>query len=202
MAYQKAAEKHFDITPTAEKIKTPDKKNAMLVCGMNLALEDNDPDFAALTIGNYILGGGFLNSRLAVRVRQKEGISYGIGSYIQAGQKEKAGAFGSYAIFNPENLDRLISAYKEELKKMTSEGVTETELADAVKGFLQSRNVSRSQDRELCSRLNSYLNLDRTMTWDQQLEDKMAKLTVAEVNAAMKKWIQPEKITYVEAGDF
>ena len=202
MAYQKAVDKHFDITPTAEKIKTPDKKNAMLVCGMNLALEDNDPDFAALTIGNYILGGGFLNSRLAVRVRQKEGISYGIGSFIQAGQKDKVGAFGSYAIFNPENLDRLLSAYKEELKRMTSEGVTETELADAVKGYLQSRNVSRSQDRELCSRLNTYLNLDRTMTWDQQMEDKMAKLTVAEVNAAMKKWIQPEKITYVEAGDF
>ena len=172
------------------------------MCGMNLQLQDDNPDFAALVIGNYILGGGFLNSRLAVRVRQKEGISYGIGSYIQAGQKDKAGIFGSYAIFNPDNLDRLISAYKEELNRITTEGVTETELADAVKGYLQNRNVSRSQDRELVSRMNNYMQWDRTFSWDAALETKMASLKAAEVNAALKKWIQPSKISFVQAGDF
>lgn len=45
---------------------------------MNLNLRDDDPDYPALILGNYILGGGFLNSRLATRIRQKEGISYGV----------------------------------------------------------------------------------------------------------------------------
>ena len=202
VAYEEARDEYFDVAPKVEKLNTPDKKNAMLMCGMNLQLNDDDPDFAALVIGNYILGGGFLNSRLAVRVRQKEGISYGIGSYLQAGQKDKAGIFGSYAIFNPDNLDRLITAYKEELARITTEGVTDTELADAVKGYLQNRNVSRSQDRELASRLNNYLRWERTFSWDASLESRMASLKTAEVNAALKKWIQPSKLTFVEAGDF
>jgi predicted Zn-dependent peptidase len=46
-------------------------------------LRDDDPDYAALVMGNYIIGGGFLNSRLATRIRQKEGISYGVGSWLQ-----------------------------------------------------------------------------------------------------------------------
>ena len=202
VAYEEAKDEYFEVTPKTEKVNTPDKKNAMLMCGMNLQLHDDDPDFAALVIGNYILGGGFLNSRLAVRVRQKEGISYGIGSYIQAGQTQKAGMFGSYAIFNPDNLDRLITAYKDELTRITTQGVTDAELADAVKGYLQNRNVSRSQDRELASRMNNYLRWDRSFSWDASLETRMGSLTTADVNTALKKWIQPDKISFVEAGDF
>lgn len=202
IAYEEAKEEHFETAAKTEKIKTPDKKNAMMMCGFNIPLQDNDADFAALTMGNYILGGGFLNSRLAVRIRQKDGLSYGVGSFLQAGQKEKAGAFGSYAIFNPTNLDKLIAAYKDELRKITTEGVTEAELQDAVKGYLQSRNVSRSQDRELVMRLSNYMRWGRDFTWDQSFENKIASLKVAEVNTALKKWITPDKVTYVEAGDF
>ncbi len=200
--YEEAKEEHYEAAAKTEKIKTPDKKNAMLMCGFNLPLQDNDPDFAALTIGNYILGGGFLNSRLAVRIRQKDGLSYGVGSFLQAGQKDKAGSFGSYAIFNPANLDKLIEAYKDELRKITTEGITETELKDAVNGYLQSRNVSRSQDRELVMRLSNYMRWNRDFTWDKSFEEKVAALKVAEVNTTLKKWITPEKVTYVEAGDF
>jgi zinc protease len=200
--FEKAKEQFFDISGKTEKIKTPDKKNAMMMCGVNLQLQDNHPDYAALIIGNYILGGGFLNSRLAVRIRQKEGISYGIGSFLQAGTDEAVGGFGSYAIFNPGNLEKLQVAYKDELQRICTEGITETELQDAVKGYLQNRNVSRSQDRELVSRLANYLTWNRDFGWDKQLEDKMATLKVADVNAAIKKWIQPEKISFVYAGDF
>lgn len=200
--YEEAIEVNFDAPAKTEKIKTPDKKNAMLMCGFNFPLQDNDADFAALTIGNYILGGGFLNSRLAVRIRQKDGLSYGVGSFLQAGQKEKAGSFGSYAIFNPTNLEKLIVAYKEELQKITTEGITETELQDAVKGYMQTRNVSRSQDRELVGRLANYVRWGRDFNWDMNFENKVSSLKVVDVNAALKKWITPAKVTYVEAGDF
>jgi zinc protease len=71
-----------------------------------------------------------------------------------------------------------------------------------VKGYLQSRNVSRSQDRELVMRLSNYVRWGRDFSWDQSFENKVSTLKVAEVNAALKKWITPEKVTYVEAGDF
>ncbi len=200
--FEKAKDEFFDVTSKTEKIKTPDKKNAMMVCGMNLKLGDNDPDFAALVMGNYLLGGGFLNSRLAVRIRQKEGLSYGVGSYLQAGQTDKVGAFGSYAIFNPTNLEKLKIAYQDEINLLLKNGINDTELKDAINGYLQSRNVSRSQDRELVGRLSNYLYYDRTLAWDADLEKKIAALTVNDINAAVRKWIDPSKITYVEAGDF
>lgn len=202
IAFEKAKEPFFDVAAKTEKIKTPDKKNAMMACGMNLSLADNDPDFAALVMGNYILGGGFLNSRLAVRIRQKEGLSYGVGSFLQAGQTDKSGNFGSYAIFNPTNLEKLEAAYKDELAIFLKDGINEKELKDAAGGYLQSRNVSRSQDKELVSRLSNYLYWGRTLSWDADLEKKIAALTVADINAAMRKWIDPSKISFVEAGDF
>lgn len=200
--YEKAKEVFARNEPKSEKIKTPDKANAMLMCGSTLELQDNDPDYAALLVGNYMLGGGFLNSRLATRIRQKEGLSYGVGSFISAGSESKKGGFTSYAIFNPTNLDKLIAAYKDEIGKMLKDGFTEAEMKDAVSGLLQSRKVSRSQDRELVGRLGNYLNINRTLAWDEALEKKISSLTVAEVNAAMNKWINPANITYVQAGDF
>jgi zinc protease len=200
--FTRAEDKHFEVAARNEKVNTPDKANAMLLCGFNMALRDDDPDYPALLMGNYMLGGGFLNSRLATRIRQKEGISYGVGSWLQADPLDKVGGFGSYAIYNPDNSDRLIQAYKEEIDKMLKEGFTAEELKDAVDGYLQSRNVSRAQDRSLVNKLSTNLYLDRTMNWDADLEARIAKLTVDQVNEAMRRWIKPEKITFVQAGEF
>jgi zinc protease len=202
VTYTRAVSKNFDIPATSEKINTPDKANAMMMAGMILPLRDDDADFAALTMGNYMLGGGFLNSRLATRIRQKDGLSYGVGSFLQADAIDKSGAFGSFAIYNPDNSAKLVAAYKEEIERMLKEGFTDQELKDAVSGYLQGRNVSRSQDRELTGRLSNYLYLNRTILWEGDLEKKIAALTVAQVNEAMRKWINPGKITFVEAGDF
>lgn len=200
--FDRAKDLYFDVPAVNEKVNTPDKANALMLAGMNLELRDDDADYPALIIGNYMLGGGFLNSRLATRIRQKEGISYGVGSGIQAGEQDKSGTFYSYAIYNPDNSDKLIEAYKDEMNKLVKDGFTKEELADAVKGYIQSRSVSRSQDRELCSRLNNYIYLNRTMKWDEDFEKKIQTLTVEQVNDAMRKWIKPEKISFVQAGDF
>jgi zinc protease len=192
----------WDIEAKTEKINTPDKANAMMMAGYNLELRDDDPDYAALVMSNYIIGGGFLNSRLATRIRQKEGISYGVGSWLQADPLDKSGSFGSYAIYNPDNSDRLIDAYREELDKVVKEGFTEEELKNAISGYLQGQNVNRSQDGYLSGKLSGNLFLNRTMKWNEDFEKKISSLTVSQVNSAMKKWIKPEKITIVQAGDF
>ncbi|MEZ5487207.1 MAG: pitrilysin family protein [Steroidobacteraceae bacterium] len=200
--FQRAPDRHFDVPATTQRIVTPDKANATLFAGLNLALRDDDPDYPALLMANYMLGGGFLNSRLATRIRQQEGISYGVQSILQADPLDPAGGFLIFAIYNPQNSARLNAAWREELARMLEQGFTEAELRDARDGWLLGRDVSRSQDRELVGKLSNYLYLDRRLDWDARFEQRVAALTVADVNAAVKRWLQPAQMTVVEAGDF
>ncbi len=188
--------------PQNKEFKTPDKKNAMMVNGMEFKMRDDNPDYAALEMGNFIFGGGFLNSRLAARIRQKEGISYGVGSYLDIKSMDEEGLFASYAIYNPENKAKLEAAWNEELDKMLKDGFTEDELKQAKSGFLQYREASRSDDAQLCNALSRNLFLNRTMEWSKNIDEKLQKLTVADVNNAMRKYISKDKMTYVKAGDF
>lgn len=190
------------ISPDAKAIKTPDKANALFLAGINLPIDDKDPDYPALIMGNYMLGGGFLNSRLAVRIRQKEGISYGVGSQLQASSLDKVGTFTTYAIYAPENAARLEAAFIEELNKVRSEGFTAEELKAARDGFIQSRQVARAKDNELSGKLNNYLFLDRTMLFDAEFEEQIKGLTVEQINNAFRKHIDPAKVVMVKAGDF
>jgi zinc protease len=200
--YARAKYNYNDVAAKNEKMNTPDKANANLMAGFNLNIRDDDPDYMSLIMGNYMLGGGFLNSRLATRIRQKEGISYGVGSFLSADPIDKSGSFGSYAIYNPDNSQKLIDAYKEELERMLKDGFTADEFKDAKSGYLQGQNVNRAQDRSLAGKLSGNLFLNRTMKWDENNEKKVQDMTVDQVNAAVKKWITPAKITYVQAGDF
>src|SRR5262249_24624452 len=82
--YARVADSFRDVPAVNQSLETPDKANAFFIAGQNLSLRDDNPDYPALVLGTYMLGGGFLNSRLATRVRQKEGLSYGIGAQLQA----------------------------------------------------------------------------------------------------------------------
>src|SRR6185436_6433944 len=153
-------------------------------------------------LGNYMLGGGFLNSRLAVRIRQKEGLSYGVGSQFSAGTLDAIGSFLAFAIYAPENLEKLEKAFKEEILKVATDGFTDEEIAAAKTGWTQSRSVTRSQDASLAGTLNTYLFNGRTYKWDEEYEKKVNALTREQVNAAMKKYIKSESMSIVKAGDF
>src|SRR5262249_52259383 len=113
---------YHNVESINKSFETPDKANAFFLAGMNLNLRDDDPDYPALVLGNYMLGGGFLNSRLAVRIRQKEGISYGVGSSFGASALDKAGSFLANAIYAPQNVTRLEAVFKEELERALKDG--------------------------------------------------------------------------------
>ena len=85
----------------AEAINTPDKANAVYSAGLTAPISDTDPDYPALVIGNYVLGGGALSSRLGDRLRQKEGLSYGAGSRFQASPLDKNASLMIFAIGQP-----------------------------------------------------------------------------------------------------
>ncbi|MEM9992382.1 MAG: insulinase family protein [Bacteroidota bacterium] len=183
-------------------LNTPNKANAMFYAGMNLPMNDEHPDYAALLIGNYMLGGGFLNSRLATRIRQNEGLSYGVGSFFYAGTLDKAATFGAYAIYAPENAAKLEAAFREEIEKVQKEGFTQEELQAAVSGWLQAQQVTRSQDKSLARKLNRNLYVDRSILAEATFEEKIQNLKLAAVNGAMKKHLDLDKMVFIKAGDW
>jgi zinc protease len=191
-----------DVAATNQSFLTPDKANAFFVAGLNLKVRDDNPDYPALLLGNYMLGGGGLNSRLAARIRQKEGLSYGVGSGINISAFDEFGRLTATAIYAPQNLEKLEAAFKEEIARMLKDGFTAEEVEAAKSGYLQSRQVSRAQDNELAGRLNNYLFIGRTLTFDADLEAKLKALTPEQIIAAMRRQIDPTKITIVKAGDF
>ncbi|MSR06538.1 MAG: insulinase family protein [Gemmatimonadetes bacterium] len=183
-------------------LETPDKANAFFIAGMRINMRNDDPDYPALVMANYMLGGGFLNSRLAVRIRQKDGLSYGVGSGLNVSTIDSTGSFTANAIYAPENATKLEAAFKEEMARALKDGFTADELSKAQDGYLQSRQVSRAQDRELTLALSNAALANRTLAFDATLEGKIAALTTEQVAGALRKYIDLNKLTIVKAGDF
>jgi zinc protease len=183
-------------------IRTPDRANAALGAGLRLPLGERDDDYPAMLIANYMLGGGFLSSRLPNRIRNVEGLSYGIGTGFNASSFESSGQFTVYAFFAPENRDRLLEVMREELDRLLDEGFTAEELDGARQGWLQGREVSRGNDPELLTLINNNLAVGRDVLWEQALEDAVMALDVKTVNAVVRKHLDPGRLTVITAGDF
>jgi zinc protease len=190
-----------EVAPLNDAIETPDKANAVLRAGMLLRLRDDDPDYPALLLGNYILGGSS-DSRLVRRIREKEGLSYSVGSFLSADSFYPRGTFGAFAIYAPQNRPRVEAALNDEIRKAFTEGFTAEEIEAGKKGFLQARALARSNDAAVAGRLVSYLVLGRTFAWDEALERRVAALTPQAVLEAMRRHIDPAKLSIVKAGDF
>lgn len=190
------------IAPLHQVISTPDKENATYLSGTVFPMNDLNPDYPGLLIGNFVLGSSGLSSRLGDRVRQKEGLSYGVGSFLRPSSLDERTTFLTYAITNPQNIDKVEAAIREEIQKLLDDGITEEELEAAQKGYLESQIVSRSEDKQIAAMLVATAYLDRTMEYYETREQAIKDLSVAKVNAAIKKWIHPDRIAVVVAGDF
>jgi zinc protease len=201
-AYVRITNKATAVPAINESIETPDKANAFFVAAYNFDFRDDNADYPSLVLGNFMLGGGFLNSRLATRIRQKDGLSYGVGSQFSAGALDPIGSFFAYAIYAPENAEKLEKAFKEEIEKVAATGFTAEEITEAKSGWSQSRTVNRAQDAGLAGTLNNYLFIKRDLKWDEEFEKKVMALTPEQINAAMKKHLKLESFSIIKAGDF
>ena len=188
--------------PATVDIETPDKANAITFATQSFPMRDDHADFPALALGNFMLGGGFLNSRLATRIRQKDGLSYGVGSGLSAHPIDDAAQFTFYAIFAPENANKVVAAFKEEMARALESGFTAEEVAAAKRGFLDSAQNSRANDGAVAAQLSSNLFFDRTMAFVAAREEAIAKLTPEEIHAALKRHIDLAKVSVFRAGDF
>jgi zinc protease len=192
---------HPEVPGAREVIKTPDKANAVYIAGESFPVSDGDPDYPALELGNYILGGGPLSSRLADRVRQKEGLSYTIGSFYRASSKDPASSLGVFAIYNPANAGKLEKAIAEELDRYLKDGPTTAEVSEGAKAYLKQQQSQRADDSNLTGLWTDHLENGRTFAFDAEVEKKITALTPAQVKEAFGKHIDPKRLVIVVAGD-
>ena len=189
-----------------ERFETPDKPNAVMLARQNLPLKVTDEDYPALMVANRVFGGGALKSRLGDRIRQKEGLSYGVASGIHADdsrdRKDDAGSLSIQAIAAPQNMDKVEAAVREELSRLVKDGITAEELRDAVSGTLTERQQARAEDGSVADMLADQLYYGRDMKFTEALDARYRALTLEQVNAAIRKYLNPEALSVYNAGDF
>jgi zinc protease len=187
--------------PTSIVLETPDKANAKVEGQLELPLTDASPDYPALITATYLLG-QVENSRLWKRIRDKEGLSYGVYAYVEPNSHEPNSTFRVGAIFAPENFARLKAAFAEELARAARDGFTAAEVAEAKAGLVRLRRLARTRDASLAGSLVLQAELGRTFAFSGKVDAAIEALTVADVNAALRKYVDPAQIVWAYAGDF
>jgi len=192
----------FELRGGTHTIETPDKANAVYAAAYVFPMRDDNPDFPALSLGDYILGEDTLTSRLGTRVRQKEGLTYGVVSRLQASAQDQRTAFVVQAICNPININKVTTAIAEEIAQLFSKGIPHDELAAAKQGYLQQQELARASDRDLVGMLSENLTVGRSMKYYADLEKRIAELTSDQVISALRGHIDLKRLFIVTAGDF
>ncbi|HEV8001288.1 MAG TPA: insulinase family protein, partial [Planctomycetaceae bacterium] len=192
----------YEVEGGTRRIETPDKANAVYGAAYVFPMRDDNPDFAPLALGDYILGEDTLTSRLGTRVRQKEGLTYGVVSRLEASAQDQRTTFMVQAICNPININKVTTAIAEEIGSLLSKGIPQDELATAKQGYLQQQELARASDRALVAMLCENLTVDRSMKYYADLEKRIAELTSEQVMTAMRSRIDPKRLFIVTAGDF
>jgi zinc protease len=164
-------------------------------------LNDLSADFGPLVVANRILGGD-ADSRLFERIRVREGLSYGVGTQIAPAHIDTNTQLVFYAIFAPQNLPKVKSAFAEELTRARSEGFTVKEIETARKSLLEERKLARVDDGDLAGDLVTQDYLGRNWADTARQDAAIAAATPAAVNAALRRYVTPETMVRVYAGDF
>ncbi|QQU03685.1 M16 family metallopeptidase [Myroides odoratus] len=202
--FERAYPTFFATKQGKEIIQTPDKENAAAVGSLNFQMNRTNPDYAALTFANEVMGGGFMTARIPQRLREKEGISYGAGTSLSIPYdvKNDNSSWMIYAFLNPTKRTEVETAINDEFAKLVANGITEDELKANKTSWKNSRQTNLGSDNYLLTLSNMRLMYDTPFNDFDKLNAEIDKLTVKQVNAAIKKYLQPSKFTTIYVGDF
>jgi len=200
VAYERIARPFQANEVNSDTINTPDKQMAVVGVGQAFEIQSTDPEYPALALWNFVVGGS-ASSRLLNRLRQKEGLSYGAFSRLQAPPLDKGGSFLAGAICAPENADKALNAMIEELELILKDGVSEAELTDAKKSYAATWDTQLADDDFVASELARGLFLKRTFEFWKGINDKVQRVTAAELLEVGRKYLKLEKLAKVRAGD-
>lgn len=189
------------VKPEQLLLATPDKPNANMLVRLGVPLNDTDADYPALTVANFLLGSGG-SSRLWKRIREGEGLSYDVRSGVDWNNIDRNSTWFASAIFAPQNRAKVEAAFGEEVARALKDGFTERELGEGKSSLLNYRQLSRAQDANLAQALANNLYLGRTFALSAQVDAAIGRLTLEQVNAALRRYVTPDRFVSVFAGDF
>jgi zinc protease len=194
-----------DVAPSKgikkEVIQMPDKSQTEVVLGYPGGLKRTDPDFYAANVMNFILGGGgALDSRMGREIRDRMGLVYSVYSTFDLGLG--AGPWFADLGANPENVDKATAELVNQMKLMKSRGVTEKEVSDAVAFIAGSFPVRLETNSAVASVLHAAELYGLGMDYLGKYQKIYRSVTVDQVNAAAKKYLNPEDYTLVIAGKY
>jgi zinc protease len=199
--YQRIISEHKPIAAKSEKLNTPDKENATFVSRVAFPLKDGAEDYPALLLADFIVGGS-AGARLFTRVREKEGLSYDVFSFLRIPTFGTNATWSFGFIANPQNAAKAEASLRDELQKLIGGALTEEEFNAQRKSFLDQRLVRRGSDATLAAQLTTLTDTGRTYAFVQGLEDRIRALKKSDFDAIMKKYVDMNSLSAFTAGDF
>ena len=166
--------------------------------GQATGLRYRDPDAQALRVATAILGSGF-TGRLMANVRDKEGLTYGIGSSVGR-DTFNDGDWRISATFAPALLDKGIESTKRQLRQWYEQGVTEDELERRKGDLVGSFKVGLATTEGMAGALLTAVHRGYDVSWLDEYPKQIAALTTKDLNAAIKKHLKPDEMVIIKAG--
>jgi zinc protease len=188
------------VSPGSEIVHMPDKASADVVIVSPADLRRMDEDFLACSLANAALGQSSLTSRLGVRVRDTEGLTYGIHSSISA--THVAGPFAVSLTVKPESRDAAVASALDEVRKFLREGITDKELAEEKSSRIGRFKVDLGSNSGIADALDAAVYYGFGVTYLDEFPSKVAAVTREQADAAFARRVRPEDFTIVSAGSF
>ncbi|MBE9005928.1 insulinase family protein [Fortiea sp. LEGE XX443] len=173
------------------------KTQAMTFMG-NTGITRQNPRYYAALVLNQILGGDTLSSYLGTEVRDRQGLTYGIYSYLQA--QKNAGTFWIEMQTSPEDSNKAIASTRKLLQEIHQQGVTANDVDTAKNTLVSNYNVSLADPEELAHKMLMNQVYGMNIAELRSFTDKIKQVTLAQVNQAARELLHPDKIVVVTAG--
>lgn len=165
----------------------------------HLGCDFNNPDIYAISVMNFILGGGSFTSRMTSRVRSDEGLAYSVGSSFNTGSRD-LGTFSATCQTKTETTHKAISLMLEEIKKIREAPVTADELKTAKDSFINRYVFQFTNPGAIVGQLMGLEYFNRPRDFLKTYLDKIRAVTAADVQRAAQKYLKPENLTLVVVG--
>jgi zinc protease len=175
-----------------------DKPSTTIVLGQADGMRYRDPDALPLRVGTAILGQGF-TGRLMGTVRDREGLTYGIGAAVSA-DSIADGAWSISATFAPTLLDHGIASTRRVLEAWWKDGVTDDELAARKQGLIGGYFVGLSTTGGLANTILTTIQRGYGLSWLDGYPEAVRAVSREDVNRAIRTHLDPATMVLVEAG--
>jgi zinc protease len=179
-----------------QRIEHPATQSHILIGAPGIAR--GDPDYVALYVGNYVLGGGGFVSRLMNEVREKRGLAYNVYSYFMP--MKQPGAFQIGLQTKKEQTDEALQVVRSTLDNFVANGPTEAELQAAKDNIIGGFPLRIDNNKKILEYLGVIGYYDLPLTYLDDFPERVSKVTVAQVRDAIQRHLHPAEMATVIVG--